>query len=66
MAAMAAILKIYFSLLLLDSVSAIDASWRLVDKNDLKSIRSEAWRHGRYLGNLFCTSSPEPKGQFIW
>ena len=52
---MVAILKIYFSLFLLNP----NASWL---EKYLKSFGSEV-QDGRYLENLFYTSSPEPNGQ---
>ena len=67
---MAAILKIYFLLLLLNRKAnwlqtCWEALWWLVDQKQLKSCRSEIQdgRHGGHLENLVFASSPEPKGQ---
>ena len=66
----AAILKIYFSLLLLnrkanDSKLGRKHQGDLLIKKKLKSFRSEIQDgcHGGHLENLFFASSPEPKGQ---
>ena len=67
---MAAILKIYFSLLLLNRKAnwlqtCWEASGWLKDQKELKSCPSEIQDgcHGSHLENLFFASSPEPKGQ---
>ena len=67
---MAAILKICFALLLLNRKVSCLETWQEVlgqhvNQKWQKSFRSKDYdgRHGGHLKNLFCASSPEPKGQ---
>ena len=64
---MATVLKIYLVLLLLNpKVNQLEmwleVSWQLVDQNQLKLLLCEI-HDCCHLENLFCTTSPEQKGQ---
>ena len=70
---MVAILKIYFSLLVLNQKANwletwLEASGWLADQKQIKSFRSEN-QDGHscsHLENLFFASCPEPKGHLTW
>ena len=69
---MAAILKIYFSLLLLfrkaSFIQNLVGSIRVTCRSkiaEIVAIRNQDGRHGSHLENLFFASSPELKGQLI-
>ena len=71
MATMAAILKIYFSLLLLNQKANWLQTWQeaskwLIDKKELKLFRSEIMAAMAAILEIYFAIQCNSKGQFIW